>query len=302
MGYIEAQFDRFTDVFDILELVSFAFLILIVVETLWDFYKKKRSHVGETVANYSIALGNHLLDRTNYGLVFILGLFVTEEFAFFRITETWWSWLIALVVADLTYYWMHRFEHEIRVLWAYHSVHHSSPEYNLTTSMRLAWVEGIFEWLFFVPMILIGFSAIQTLIALAIVVSYQTWIHTEKIGKLGWIDNVLNTPSVHRVHHACNKNYLDKNYGGILMLWDHIFGTYQAEEEKVIYGIRPTVGSSNPIKINFSEFYKIGKDLLHAKSLREVCVFLFKSPIWVYEYKKSVSMKPADDAKSTLEK
>jgi len=85
------------------------------------------------------------------------------------------------------------------------------------------------------------------------------------------------------------------------MLWDHIFGTYQAEEEKVIYGIRPTVGSSNPIKINFSEFYKIGNDLLHAKNLREVCVFLFKSPIWVYEYKKSVSMKPADDAKPSLE-
>ena len=162
--------------------------------------------------------------------------------------------MLALIAADITYYWMHRLEHEVRTLWAYHSVHHSSAELNLTTGLRLTWIKGVIEWLFFVPMILIGFSAIQTPITLSIVVLYQTWIHTEKIGKLGWADQIFNTPSVHRVHHGSNKEYHDKNYGGILMLWNRILGTYKMETEKVIYGITTPVGSCNPVVINFHEF------------------------------------------------
>ena len=280
MDYIERQFEAFAGTFDVLELIGLLFLVIIVAETAWDLFTKKRTGFGETVANFIIATGNHFLDRTVYGLVFILGLFITQTYALAAITPTWWSWILAVLTADLTYYWMHRFEHETRVLWAYHSVHHSSPEFNLTTSLRLAWIEGLVEWIFFVPMILVGFSAVQTIIALAIVVSYQTWIHTEKIGKLGWADRVFNTPSVHRVHHGSNKQYHDKNYGGILILWDRLFGTYKTEEEKVVYGITTPIGTWNPLIVNVHEFWQIAKDVWHAKSIRDAFGYVFRQPGW----------------------
>ncbi|NKB62127.1 MAG: sterol desaturase family protein [Gammaproteobacteria bacterium] len=253
---------------------------MIIVETVLDFFSGRRRNLGESVSNFVIATGNVLLERTLYGLVFILGLFLTQRYAPLSIEHQWWSWILAILAADLTYYWMHRFEHEIRILWAYHSVHHSSPEYNLTTSLRLAWIEGVIEWIFFVPMILIGFSAIQTIIAISIVVLYQTWLHTEKIGKLGWLDRIINTPSVHRVHHGSNKKYHDKNYGGILIIWDRMFGTYQMEEEKVVYGITTPVGSWNPLVVNVHEFWSIAKDVFRAKNLSEALGYIFRSPGW----------------------
>lgn len=280
MNYIDAQFAKFASTFEMLEMVGLFFLVLIVSEAIWDIVTKKRRSLRETLANFAIAVGNDLLDRTVYGLVFILGLFIAEPFALFSMPQTWWSWVLALIAADLTYYWMHRWEHEVRILWAYHSVHHSSPEFNLTTSLRLAWIEGLIEWLFFLPMILMGFSAVQTIIALSIVIAYQTWIHTEKIGKLSWADRVFNTPSVHRVHHGSNEKYLDKNYGGILIVWDRMFGTYQAEEEEVIYGVTHPLGTSNPLVINFHEFWQIAKDVWKASKVGDAFGHVFKHPGW----------------------
>lgn len=280
MDWIEHRFGDFVDVFVALELIGAFFLVLIVSETLWDLIKRQRSSARETLANFAIAIGNLLLDRTVYGLVFILGLFWAESLTSLSLPLTWWSWALAILAADFTYYWMHRWEHEVRVLWAYHAVHHSSPEYNLTTSLRLAWVEGLIEWVFFVPMILIGFDAVQTIAALSIVVVYQTWIHTEKIGKLGWLDGVFNTPSVHRVHHGSNQKYLDRNYGGILILWDRLFGTYQPEEEKVIYGITEPLGTSNPFVINAHEFVEIGRDVRRAGRWSHALGYVFCRPGW----------------------
>lgn len=280
MDFIDTQFAKYNDTFELLEIIGLFFLIAIVAETVWDFARGKRSKPGETIANFAIAVGNSLLERTLYGLVFILALFIISSYAPLSLPTSWWSWILALLAADLTYYWMHRFEHEVRILWAYHSVHHSSPEFNLTTGLRLAWIEGLAEWVFFVPMILIGFSAIQTIIAISIVVLYQTWIHTEKIGKLGWVDAVFNTPSVHRVHHASNKQYHDKNYGGILILWDRLFGTYKAENEQVAYGITTPVGTWNPLVINFHEFYRIAKDMWQAKNVSDAISYMARSPGW----------------------
>ncbi|MFT5258861.1 MAG: sterol desaturase/sphingolipid hydroxylase (fatty acid hydroxylase superfamily) [Saprospiraceae bacterium] len=280
MNYIDQQFEAFASSFYVMELIGLAFLVLILAETAWDLYTKKRPSYGESAGNILMAVGNHFLERTTYGLVFILGVFIAQSFAFASIPHAWWSWVLAILVADLTYYWMHRLEHEIRILWAYHSVHHSSPEFNLTTSLRLAWIEGAIEWLFFVPMVLMGFSAIQTIIGISIVVLYQTWIHTERVGKLGWADRIFNTPSVHRVHHGSNKQYHDKNYGGILILWDRLFGTYKTEEEKVIYGITTPVGTWNPIALNVHEFWQIAKDVRNAKSIGDAFSHVFKSPGW----------------------
>jgi sterol desaturase/sphingolipid hydroxylase (fatty acid hydroxylase superfamily) len=139
---------------------------------------------------------------------------------------TGWTWLLALLAADFTYYWMHRLEHEHRILWASHSVHHSSNDYNLTVGFRLSLVEGFFEWAFLIPMILIGFSPFQAIVGLVLVAQYQHWVHTERVTKMGWLDEVFNTPSVHCVHQGSNRQYIDKNYGGILMIWDKLLSTY----------------------------------------------------------------------------
>ncbi len=280
MDTTDLRFEQYAAAFEILGYIGTFFLALTVAETLWDLYSSQRKGWKESAANFAIALVNSLLERTAFGLVFVVGLLITEPFAFLSLPHNWITWLLALIVADFTYYWMHRFEHEIRFFWAYHSVHHSSPEYNLTTAMRLAWIEGLFEWLFFIPMILIGFDVVQTIISLFIVVIYQTWIHTEKIGKLGILDKIFNTPSVHRVHHGSNEQYLDKNYGGILIIWDRVFGTFQAEEEKVIYGITTPLGTSNPLTINVKEYADIFKDARHSGKMKNLLGYVFGRPGW----------------------
>ena len=280
MNSIDLRFEQYSATLEILGYTGAFFLALTIIETIWDLAKGHRKGWKESVANFAIALGNSLLERTAFGLIFVAGLLFTEPFALLSLPHNWMTWLLALIVADFTYYWMHRFEHEIRFFWAYHSVHHSSPEYNLTTAMRLAWIEGLFEWLFFIPMILIGFDVVQTIISLFVVVIYQTWIHTEKIGKLGFLDKILNTPSVHRVHHGSNEQYLDKNYGGILIIWDRMFGTFQAEEEKVSYGITTPLETSNPLTINVKEYADIFKDARHSGKLKDFFGYVFGRPGW----------------------
>ncbi len=270
---------------EILQLFEWTFLIFIgltAIETIWDLTNKERKSWKETAANAAIAMGNALLDRLGMGIVFILGLYFFHEFKFFdmqaQFADRWWYWPLMILAADLTYYWMHRLEHEIRLLWAVHVVHHSSEEYNLTTAYRLSWVESLFEWIFLVPMILLGFGILETLIALLIVVEYQTWIHTQKIGKLGWLDKIFNTPSNHRVHHGSNDKYLDKNYGGILMIWDRIFGSYQAEEESVTFGITDPIKTSNPFVIQFHEFISIVKEISSRPSFSKKIRAVFGPP------------------------
>jgi sterol desaturase/sphingolipid hydroxylase (fatty acid hydroxylase superfamily) len=266
MNEIDTRLLEFNDFFTAVAIIGFIFYVLTAIESIFDVATKRRLEWKQTMANVAIEIGNRILDNTVISAIFIIGFITTEQFAFSTIPVTWWSWLLAIIAVDFTYYWMHRIEHERRILWAVHSVHHSSQEYNLTTALRLSWLESLYEWIFFVPLLLIGFDAIQVLASLFAVVLYQTWIHTEKVDKLGWLDGVLNTPSVHRVHHATNAHYIDKNYGGILILWDRLFGTYQVENEKPVYGLTTQLKSSNPLTINFREFRTIYKDVIRAES------------------------------------
>ena len=277
---MDARFDAFAEWFEVIGWIGLVFIGLAVVETVWDFATRRRRGIAETGANVLIALGYEVSNRVAFGLVFVIGLFLVEPLAAFEIPINAWTWVLAIVVADFSYYWMHRFEHETRLLWAYHVVHHSSPEFNLTTAYRLSWVEGAFEWIFFVPMILIGFDPVQTTIAAVVGLTYQTWIHTQKIGKLGWLDRIFNTPSVHRVHHGANDGYLDRNYGGILIIWDRMFGTYQAEEEPVRFGITEPVGSANPLVINFHEYAAIARDCWRSRRLADLRGYVFGPPGW----------------------
>ncbi|WP_374628915.1 sterol desaturase family protein [Pannonibacter indicus] len=256
----------------ILQVIGFISLInlgLTLAEVLLDLTTRKERRWKDTAANCAIFVVNQVLETTAFATIGFLGLLPVYWLVPWELPMVWWSWVLAFFAADLTYYWMHRIEHERRILWASHSVHHSSQDYNLTVGFRLSWVESLFEWLFLIPMILLGFNPFQAIIGLVLVAQYQHWVHTEHVRQLGWLDEVFNTPSVHRVHHGSNRKYLDKNYGGVLILWDKLFGTFQREEDEVIYGLTQNINSNNPVTINFIEYRNIWRDIRRCRTWRD---------------------------------
>ena len=257
---------------------------LIFIEIMLDLFTSKERRWKDTGANIVIFIINQLLENTVYGILGILFLIPISWLTPFDIPFNVYTWVLAVIVADLSYYWIHRLEHQHRILWAGHSVHHSSEDYNLSISLRLSFVEGLYHWIFLIPMVLIGFSPFMTIVSMIIVLEYQTWIHTEKITKLGWLDEVFNTPSVHRVHHGSNKDYLDKNYGGILMIWDKMFGTFQREKEKVVYGLTKNIKTNNPITINFIEYKNIWNDVKKCRNWKDRLKIIFGGLTWRPDY------------------
>jgi len=278
MDDLTQRFSEVSGVLSAIDVFALFILGLSLLGVAYDFVRKKHREYYEAGANLAIGIGNGLLSLTTFGLIFIITLWIAEQFAFSAIPMNIWTWPIAILLADFSYYWMHRAEHRVRLFWTLHSVHHSSTEFDLTTGQRLAWLESLFEWVFFVPMILIGFDLVQVIVSLLVVVAYQAWIHTEHIGKLGWLDAVVNTPSTHRVHHASNSQYIDKNFGGILMIWDQLFGSYQKEEKPVVYGLTKNIGTSNPIKINVYEWVAVFNDLKKTQGIKEKVKCLVNPP------------------------
>lgn len=188
------------------------------------------------------------------------------------------GWALSIVGWDFLYYWHHRFEHEVRLLWAAHVNHHSSRAYNFSTALRQPWTPWI-GLVLFPPLALLGVRPEQILLAEGINLIYQFWVHTEAVGRLpAWFEAVFNTPSHHRVHHGKNARYLDKNYGGILIVWDRLFGTFEPEGERVVYGITKDLSSYNPFVIAFHEYAAIARDLRKAGSLREALGLVFGRP------------------------
>jgi sterol desaturase/sphingolipid hydroxylase (fatty acid hydroxylase superfamily) len=186
---------------------------------------------------------------------------------------------VALIFAeDLCYYAYHRASHEVRLFWAGHVAHHSSQRYTLATALRQSWTEPVMGVCFWLPLPLLGFRPEQVMLASSISLLYQYWIHTETIRTLGPLEWVMNTPSHHRVHHGSNERYLDKNHGGIFILWDRLFGTFEPESEKVIYGLTKNVGTFNPVVVQFHEFADIARDVRAAKSWRARLRAVFASP------------------------
>ena len=162
---------------------------------------------------------------------------------------SWTTALLAIVAADFAYYWEHRIAHRVRILWTQHAVHHSSRDYNIITAIRFGPLESVWSLLAHIPLLLIGFPPELIFFGIIVVLAYQTWLHTELVGKLGRLEWVLNTPSHHRVHHGCDQKYLDKNYAGILIIWDRMFGSFQEEKKTPTYGLTTNFNSKNPIKV-----------------------------------------------------
>jgi sterol desaturase/sphingolipid hydroxylase (fatty acid hydroxylase superfamily) len=254
-----------------------AFLALMVLEILWA--KKRMGHREASIVGYE-------LKDSAASLIMGLGsLLIGVGAAFLRIPFfAWlyehrfielggagpWSWLVLLFAEDVCYYWFHRLHHEVRILWAAHVVHHSSKHYNLSTALRQPWATPFTGPLFWAPLPLLGFSPAMVLIAQSWSLLYQFWLHTEAVGKLGPLEWVLNTPSHHRVHHGTNPEYLDKNHGGIFILWDRLFGTFAAEGNRVTYGLTTNLTSFSPLHIAAHEVRALGRDLASCTSLRDV--------------------------------
>jgi sterol desaturase/sphingolipid hydroxylase (fatty acid hydroxylase superfamily) len=263
-----------------LEEFSTLMLVIILVEIPIDFVASQQREYKETAANFGVGIVHEILSSAIAIVLILSGLSFFSTLSPFVIPVNIGTVLLAILIGDFIYYWNHVTEHRIRFFWAYHSVHHSSTDFNLSVALRLAWIEDFILWIFYIPMVLMGFHPLVVLLSLEIIGLYQVWIHTQKIGRLGILDEFLNTPSLHRVHHGTNRQYIDKNYGGILCIWDKLFGTYEPEQEKVVYGLTKNIGTQNLIKINIIEYLRIWSDIKQSQNLGEVWNSVFGSLAW----------------------
>ena len=253
--------------------------IILTIKIKLDEYEFKDA--GTSIL---MGLGNVFIGLFTKGIVLGVFLFL-YQYRFFTIPFAWWSWLILLFAEDLCYYWFHRISHVSRLFWASHVVHHSSQKYNLSTALRQTWSGSFYSFVFWIPLLLIGFHPIMVMTQMAISLIYQYWIHTELIKKMpNWFEAIFNTPSHHRVHHATNPQYLDRNHAGIFIIWDKLFGTFEPEVEKPVYGLVKNIETYNPIKIAFLEWVNMFRDFSFSKtSFLNKVKYLIKPPGWKHD-------------------
>ncbi len=267
------------------ELILLALSPVFIGFIAWEWYRSYQSGNGryrwqDSLANAVLALLHQGSDML--ALLLLMPFFLwLHQFSLFEIELTLVTVALAFVLQDFLYYWFHRASHHIRWLWASHVAHHSSRQMNFSTALRQSLtypVSGM--WLFWTPMILLGFTPSLVFAVVALNLAFQFFVHTQAVKKLGWLEWLFNTPSHHRVHHACNPLYIDKNFAGVLIIWDRLFGTFVAErdDEPCRYGITEDFSSDNPLLITFYEWRKILSDILQLSSVKQLPVVLFGAP------------------------
>lgn len=257
------------------------YFLLIGIELIVSVFQHiKRYRLNDTLTN--INSGASMMVVTTLMRVFGISMYayLYEHFAFFNIPSTWYTLILCFIVDDFFYYWGHRMTHEINVAWSSHVVHHHSEEMNFSVALRQSWFQGVWTAPLYIPMALMGFSPTDVVIVHGFNLLYQYWVHTEMIDKLGFLEYFLVTPSHHRVHHGRNPKYIDKNHAGVFIIWDKMFGTFQVEEERPVYGTTKPLNSWNPVWANFEHFETIGKQLKDADGFLEKLKVLFKKPGW----------------------
>lgn len=234
------------------------------------------SSLSQGLLSQAIAVCTKLFQIGLYSIIF-------GKLALFPKLAWWhsvWGWVAAIVLFDFCDYWLHRAGHEIAILWAAHMVHHQSEDFNFSTALRQESFVPLFGWLFYVPMAIIGVPPEQFALAGLIVLVYQFWIHTEHIGKLGWFDRIFSSPSNHRVHHAINPEYINKNYGGMFILWDRLFGTFAVEQEACVYGTQTPLDSWDPLWAVTSGYAALLQDALRTRRWRDKLRIWFMPTGW----------------------
>jgi sterol desaturase/sphingolipid hydroxylase (fatty acid hydroxylase superfamily) len=233
----------------------------------------------DTLASLSMGVGNVVV-ATGTKAVTLAGYTALHQYAVFDIGFAWWAWPLALLGDDFCYYWFHRASHEVRFLWAAHENHHSSQHYNLSTALRQSWTTPFTGPIFWAPLALLGVEPLMILAAQGISLIYQFWIHTELIDRLGRFEAVFNTPSHHRVHHGRNVRYLDRNHGGILIVWDRLFGTFEEESEAVDYGLTKNIHTFNPLRIASHAWTDLFRAAAAAPGFTDALRVFLKPPGW----------------------
>jgi sterol desaturase/sphingolipid hydroxylase (fatty acid hydroxylase superfamily) len=268
---------------DYIALAVPVFLGLILLERLADGAEGRSFDLGDSIANLGCGVLSQVAAVATAALVgpvVAASYLAAARLAPLDLGTTWVSWLVALLAVDFAYYWWHRAGHQVNALWAMHVVHHQSERYNLTVALRQPSFSGLIGWIVYVPIALLGVPLKVALAMTAFDTLYQFWIHTEKIGRLGPLELVLNTPSHHRVHHGVNPRYIDKNYGGILIVWDRLFGTFEAESERPVYGITKPLASLDPGWANLHYWFELARLSAAARGAREKLSVWLMYPGW----------------------
>jgi sterol desaturase/sphingolipid hydroxylase (fatty acid hydroxylase superfamily) len=245
--------------------ILLALFTLIAIEIIWSWRKDKKAYeVKETLANLSILVGFQCSKFVFAGYqLAILGW--AADIAVTDLPRNIYTFLACFFLADFIYYWFHRISHHWKPLWAFHLIHHSSLSMNLTTAYRLNWFGALISPIFFLPLAISGFPPDFIVASYALNLLYQFFLHTEAVNKLGPLEGFIDTPSAHRVHHGSNPLYIDKNFGGVLIIWDKLFKTYQPETEKPVYGITTGFISYNPFTLVFKGFIDLFKNKMRYK-------------------------------------
>ena len=286
---------------DVVNLAVPFFIAAILIELMWIAVKGRGGRYETRDAVTSLVMGagsvasGILLGFIAWGFFMVLWQITPLDLG-----TSWWVVLLCFVLDDLRYYWVHRFGHRIRWVWASHVNHHSSQHYNLTTALRQTW-SGTFTFMMVMraPLILLGFHPAMVLFAGGLNLIYQFWIHTEAIGKLPrWVEAVMNTPSHHRAHHGRNPRYLDCNYAGVFIIWDRMFGTFvpEIESDKVDYGLVHNLGTFNPLRVAFHEWIGMLRDMTQpGLTLRERVKYAVLPPGYSHDGSRQTSEQIKED-------
>lgn len=270
-----------------------AFVLLVAVEMLIARFKgRHRYEPKDTLTSLALGTGSTVAGALTGAAVFGMAMWLYQ----FRLTTIGWAWYwfaLCFVLDDFAYYLFHRSAHRVRWFWASHVIHHSSQHYNLSTALRQTWTGFIsLAFLFRMPLFLIGFHPAMVFFVAGVNLIYQFWIHTEVIGRMPrWFEAVMNTPSHHRVHHATNPRYLDKNYAGVFIVWDRWLGTFEGErdDERPRYGIVKNLGSFHLFWAAFHEWWGIAKDVWTAPGLRAKINYVIREPGWSHDGSRDTS-------------
>lgn len=261
------------------------FIAFILIEVIINIRRNLELYeFKDSAACISMGLGVVVIGILTKSFAYFLFM-VVYQFRLFDLPNVWWMWVLLLLADDFSFYWHHRLSHSIRILWAAHIQHHSSTRMNFSVALRQSWGEPFYKYIFYLWMPLMGFHPVWMMVMQAFSLIYQFFQHTELVHKLGPLEWIFNTPSHHRVHHATQVKYLDRNHAGILIIWDRMFGTFEEEDdaEKPVYGITSNIESYNPLYIASHEYRNIWRDVKRAPKLTDKLKYIFYPPGWSHD-------------------
>src|SRR4030095_16816024 len=271
------------------------FILVIAVEIFLSNYQHKKLYtVAETATNFFLSIVNGGLDLLIRGVYFIV-LVYCWNLAFTSIKNPWLYWVSLVVMIDFVMYWLHRLEHQCRLFWAVHVTHHSAEHLNFSVEFRTSVFQPLYRFIFFIPLAFIGFKPVDIFVAYSFMQIWGLLVHTTLINKMGWVEYVMVTPSHHRVHHASNIRYLDRNMGMCLIIWDKLFGTFQKElspdeYEPIRYGLTKPLDKKDPFNIIFHEWKGLRRDLVKKEiNWKQRLGYLFRPPGWSHDKSKLTS-------------